>query len=280
LGNRCLKTILDTFKASVTQRVLEKCRLTYNAVDEWQEIAHKLKLVINDDGIIAQYDGYFELDELDWDAYREKYGNIYRMDRILKAEGKSADDYKVAKQADTLMTFYNLNLSDIDRLLESMSYTLPDDYLTNNLHYYLERTSHGSTLSRVVHSSLARIVGDDKLSWSLYRDALTSDYVDIQGGTTAEGIHSGVMAGTIMTAINAYAGVDFRGDMLTINPGLPQLWREIEFNAVFKAGHYHFKISKNKICIELVKCDKGKIQMKFMDTIFELSQGEIKELDY
>jgi trehalose/maltose hydrolase-like predicted phosphorylase len=27
----------------------------------------------------AQYDGYFELKELDWDYYRSKYGNIYRL---------------------------------------------------------------------------------------------------------------------------------------------------------------------------------------------------------
>ena len=35
------------------------------------------------------------------------------MDRLLKAEGKSADDFKVAKQADTLQTFYNLDENEV-----------------------------------------------------------------------------------------------------------------------------------------------------------------------
>jgi trehalose/maltose hydrolase-like predicted phosphorylase len=86
-------------------------------------------LVINEEGIIAQFDGYFDLKELDWEYYRKKYGNIYRMDRLLKAEGKSADEYKVAKQADTLMIFYNLPKNEVDRLLKEMGYVLPEDYL-------------------------------------------------------------------------------------------------------------------------------------------------------
>jgi trehalose/maltose hydrolase-like predicted phosphorylase len=36
------------------------------------------------DGIISQFEGYNELEELDWDAYRAKYGNIQRLDRILR----------------------------------------------------------------------------------------------------------------------------------------------------------------------------------------------------
>ena len=28
------------------------------------------------DGVISQFEGYDELAELDWDAYRERYGNI------------------------------------------------------------------------------------------------------------------------------------------------------------------------------------------------------------
>ena len=48
-------------------------------------------------GIIAQFKGYFKLKELDWVRYKKKYKDIHRMDRILKAEGKSPDNYKVAK---------------------------------------------------------------------------------------------------------------------------------------------------------------------------------------
>ena len=49
-----------------------------------QQIQNSLEIEVNSDGIIAQYEGYFGLKEIDWTAMKEKYGNIYRMDRILK----------------------------------------------------------------------------------------------------------------------------------------------------------------------------------------------------
>ena len=39
------------------------------------------------DGILSQFEGYEQLEELDWDGYRERYGDISRLDRILEAEG-------------------------------------------------------------------------------------------------------------------------------------------------------------------------------------------------
>ena len=66
-----------------------------------QEVKNRIAINIDAHEIIEQFSGYFQLKDLDWESYRKKYGNIYRMDRILRKENKSADDYKVAKQADT-----------------------------------------------------------------------------------------------------------------------------------------------------------------------------------
>lgn len=216
-----------------------------------QGISHTgkhLALVIEDD-VIAQFDGYFSLKEIDWDYYQNKYGNIYRMDRILRAEGKSADDYKVAKQADTLMIFNNFSRDDVTGILNNMGYHLGCDYEQTNLHYYLKRTSHGSTLSRVVHAQLACDTGLHDLSRELYQQALRSDYGDIQGGTTAEGIHTGVMAATVNTAVMSYAGVDIRGDRLSVSPSLPAEWKRISFNLQHRGVHYCFLISQKSVSV-------------------------------
>lgn len=207
-----------------------------------------LSLVIDDD-VIAQFDGYFSLKEIDWEHYKNKYGNIYRMDRILRAEGKSADNYKVAKQADTLMIFNNFSRDDVTGILNNMGYHLGRDYAQTNLHYYLKRTSHGSTLSRVVHAQLACDTGLHDLSRELYQQALRSDYGDIQGGTTAEGIHTGVMAATINTAVMSYAGVDIRGDRLSVSPSLPAEWKRIRFNLQHRGVHYYFLISPASVSV-------------------------------
>ena len=241
--------ILSAMSQTSKDKLFAKIKFRESELENWKDIQRKLNLIIDDNGIIAQYDGYFDLKELDWDTYTKKYKDIHRMDRLLKAEGKSADDYKVAKQADTLMTFYNLEEEEVNTILQNLKYNLPDDYLQKNLKYYLQRTSHGSTLSRVVHAQLANIINDKELSWKLYKDALTSDYNDIQGGTTAEGIHAGVMAGTVMLAISTFAGVDLRGDIIKVRPNMPEHWAEIEFSLVFKNTDYHFTIKNNRVDI-------------------------------
>jgi trehalose/maltose hydrolase-like predicted phosphorylase len=218
-------------------------------ISDWIEVSGKLNLCIDPEGIIAQYDGYFDLKELDWDLYRQKYKNIYRLDRILKAENLSPDEFKVAKQADMLMTFYNLDKEEVDGLLAGMGYTLPADYLQRNLEYYLQRTSHGSTLSRVVHAKLGLMAGDFDLSWKLYSEALASDLNDIQGGTTGEGIHAGVMAGTVLIALTVYAGINLNGEVLRIDPILPPVWKEIEFGITFKGVRYRFVLTSGSIRI-------------------------------
>jgi beta-phosphoglucomutase family hydrolase len=268
--------LFSKLSAGAVEQVMQKISLTNEELNSWSKIQKNLNLIISPDGIISQYDGYFNLKELDWDYYREKYGNIYRMDRLLKAEGKSADDYKVAKQADMLMTFYNLDKEQVDQILSDLDYKLPADYLARNMNYYLTRTSHGSTLSRVVHAQLALIAGDKDLSWELYSDALASDYNDIQGGTTAEGIHAGVMAGTILIAVTAYAGVDLREEILQINPSLPEQWKSMKFNFNFKNVHYLLTITKNSVNI---LADQKSVAQIFGER-YDLQPGQAVDINY
>ncbi len=234
--------ILDVLGEQDRKEIAEKIGLTEKELERWQDISQRIHIPISDAGILEQYDGYFDLKELDWDGYKKKYGNISRMDRILKAEGKSPDEYKVAKQADALMTFYNLDVGQVAEILNKAGYATGGDLLQVNLDYYLQRTSHGSTLSRLVHSYLANLVGDRELSWQFYLEALKSDYTDIQGGTTKEGIHTGVMAGTVILALKAYAGLDVSGEQIKIAPRLPAAWRKVSFSVEFRGDRYHFVV--------------------------------------
>ena len=156
-----------------------------------------MRVCFHDDGIISQFEGYERLAELDWLDYQERYGDIQSLDRILEAEGDSTNRYKVSKQADVLMIFYLLSSAEVQDIFDRLDYPFdpPTDF-RRNIEYYLARTSHGSTLSRIVHSwVLARL--DRRRSWELFLQALNSDIADIQGGTTHEGIHLGSMAGTL-----------------------------------------------------------------------------------
>lgn len=259
--------------------VLNKIHLSNEELTQWNDISRKLNIVISRD-ILAQYDGYFDLKELDWDYYKKKYGNVYRMDRLLKAEGMEADEFKVAKQADTLQTFYNLDESDVTQILKNLGYQLPVNYLAKNLEYYLRRTSHGSTLSRVVHAQLANMINDKKLSWELYLDALTSDYSDIQGGTTGEGIHAGVMAGTVLIALQSYAGLNLKKEVVEFNPHLPEHWRSISFSFDYKDAHYICKVSKTLIRIKQSNLKEIEVRIVVNGNSTTLKSNSESEIKY
>jgi beta-phosphoglucomutase family hydrolase len=253
--------LLKVMDNSSKNRVMSDINLAEKDLAEWHAEVKKMQIAISDEGIIEQFEGYFNLKELDWDAYRTKYGNIYRMDRILKAEGKSPDEFKVSKQADTLMTFFNLDPVVVKNILQDLGYKLPKDFLEKNFDFYINRCSHGSTLSRVVHAYLASLIGRKKLTWDLYIDALKSDYVDIQGGTTAEGIHMGVMTGTALMTLTAFAGLNFHGDSLSVNPNLPKHWNEINFSCTFRGVEFQIRINKETIAVTAGK-DNTTINIK------------------
>ncbi len=256
----------------------DKINLEDEEIANWENIRKNLRVPVNNEGILAQFEGYLELKDLDWDAYREKYGNIQRMDRILKAEGKSPDEYKVAKQADTLMTWFNLEDSEIKSMLEGMGYSPGDDILANNFDYYIKRTSHGSTLSRIVHASLANELGRRDLAWEFYMEALSSDYVDIQGGTTAEGIHAGVMGSTLLFVIQSIAGIHFSDKMLTLNPNFPAGWKKLEFNFAFRKKYYIFEISPDRIVIKFDSAEDQAVEIEIAGKKYGLVPGERYEV--
>ncbi len=278
----CMKhafDIMDQLDLDERKRVVDKIVLKKEELVKWKDISSNMNVNINEDGIIEQFEGYFGLKELNWDKYREKYDDIHRMDRILKAEGKSPDDYKVAKQADVLMTYYNIDPSEVHSLLKEMGYKVSGDMLKKNFDYYLERTSHGSTLSRVVHAYLAKLTGNNTMCWDMYLDALQSDYVDIQGGTTAEGIHMGVMGGTVLSAISIFAGLNWQAEALRLDPDLPQGWKEIKFSFRFKGGDYFFTIGNKKVKVAYKSENTDEVRIFIRGMKFVLSNDKIIETE-
>jgi trehalose/maltose hydrolase-like predicted phosphorylase len=199
----------------------------------WQEMSRRMFVPFHGDGIISQFEGYGELEELDWDAYRAKYGNIQRLDRILRAEGDDPNRYKITKQADTVMLFFLFSHDELREIFGRLGYDYRDDTAMRNVAYYDRRTSHGSTLSFVTHAGVLAAL-DPESSWQGFLVALRSDADDIQGGTTKEGIHVGVMAGTLDVMQRCYAGTQVRGDVLHFDPRLPAQLDGLSFPIQFR----------------------------------------------
>jgi beta-phosphoglucomutase family hydrolase len=209
--------------------------LSAEEIARWDDISRRMFVPFHDDGIISQFEGYEKLRELDWEAYRTRYDNIQRLDLILEAEGDNANRYKVSKQADVLMLFYLFSSEELRELFERLDYPFEYETIPKNVTYYAARSSHGSTLSRVVHAwVLAR--SDRPRAMEFFAEALQSDFSDIQQGTTAEGVHLGAMAGTVDLIQRVSTGIEARGDVLRLNPELPQEMKRLDMRIRYR-GH-------------------------------------------
>ena len=224
---------LDLLPAERRRELSELMALGQDEIERWADVSRKLYLPFHADGILSQFEGYEALEELDWEDYRRRYGDIARLDLILNAEGDSPDRYKLSKQADVLMLFYLFSARELQGLFEGLGYPFDAATIPRTIDYYLARTSHGSTLSGVVHAwVLARSCRPR--SWRIFVDALRSDIDDIQGGTTAEGIHLGAMAGTVDLLQRCYTGLELRGGELRFDPVLPDELDRLSFDLRYR----------------------------------------------
>ena len=254
----------------------ERLGLAREELERWDEVSRKLLVPFHDGDIISQFEGYGDLEELDWDGLRRRHGNIRRLDRILEADGDTPNRYKASKQADVLMLFYLLSAEELRALLGRLGYRLEPAAIRRNVDYYLERTSHGSTLSGVVNAwVLAR--SDRARSWRFFTEALASDVRDVQGGTTAEGIHLGAMAGTVDLVQRCYTGLETRQDVLWLNPSLPEELDGLDFNLRYR-GHWgiNLHLTPTTLRVRLAASDAAPIRVGVNGEVVELQPGSVR----
>jgi trehalose/maltose hydrolase-like predicted phosphorylase len=255
----------------------ERLGLATEELERWDEVSRKLRVCFHDGDIISQFEGYGELEELDWEGLRRRHGNIRRLDRILEAEGDSPNRYKASKQADVLMLFYLLSAEELRGLLERLGYRLEPAAIRRTVDYYLKRTSHGSTLSGVVNAwVLARC--DRPQSWRFFTEALGSDLHDVQGGTTAEGIHLGAMAGTVDLAQRCYTGLETREDVLWLNPSLPEELDGLDFDVRYR-GHWgiNLHLTQERLRVRVAAADAAPVRVAVQGEVAVVPPGGARE---
>ncbi len=268
--------LLDLLAEDRRTELCEAIGLRPGEIEKWKVVTKKMRVVLHDEGIISQFQGYDRLKEFDWEGYRKKYDDIQRLDRILEAEDDTPNNYKASKQADVLMLFYLFSAEELKEIFEKLGYAFEDDTIPKNIEYYLDRTSHGSTLSRVVHSwVLAR--SDRPRSWELFNEALKSDVADIQGGTTPEGIHLGAMAGAVDLIQRCYTDIRTSKDVLWFNPMLPEKLTSIRMTIRYRDHTLHIEIGQERMNIDSIKAAALPIQIGFKDKVYELQPEGSKE---
>lgn len=110
--------------------------------------------------------------------------------------------------------------------------------------------------------------------------ALESDVGDVQGGTTAEGIHMGVMAGTLDLVQRSYLGEVMRDGVLYFNPKtldhlrgltLPIRVSGMLLDVTLEDGHL-------RICAEADSLNRS-VKLGVGDQVREIRSGESYAFD-
>ncbi|MFE6993742.1 glycosyl hydrolase family 65 protein, partial [Streptomyces pharetrae] len=255
----------------------ERTGLDAHELDRWDEVSRTLHVPFHE-GVISQFEGYGELAELDWAEYRARYGDIRRLDRILEAEGDTVNRYQASKQADVLMLGYLFSPPELQGLFDRLGLRLDEDTWHRTVDHYLHRTSHGSTLSGLVHGwVLARARRAE--AWQFCQEALRGDIADVQGGTTGEGIHLGAMAGTLDLVQRGLTGLTTRQGALWLDPvPLPEL-STYGFSLRYQGNWgVRLRLRHSQLEITLPASDTTPIDVRLPDRAVRLQPGETGRL--
>jgi trehalose/maltose hydrolase-like predicted phosphorylase len=187
-------TLWHALPDSRRQHLNETCGFTQEETLLWDRVARRLHVPFHD-GVLSQFAGWENLQPLDLDRCRARHGDdLRRLDRLLPTHGDHPRNYQVSKQADTLMLGYLFSPTQLITILDHLGYRLTADAWRRTVDYYLDRTTHGSTLSAPVHAHVLAAINHPRAG-TFYHQATAVDITTVDN--TASGIHLGAMAAAL-----------------------------------------------------------------------------------
>ncbi|MBK5205345.1 MAG: beta-phosphoglucomutase family hydrolase [Polaromonas sp.] len=264
--------VLELLSEVRRAELVARLGLSAEEIARWDDISRRMLVPFHEGGIISQFEGYETLRELDWSAYRARYGNIQRLDLILDGENDSANRYKLSKQPDVLMLFYLFSADELRELFERLDYPFEYETIPRNIAYYSDRSSQGSTLSRAVFGwVLAR--SDRQRAMDFFVQALQSDVNDVQQGTTAEGVHLGAMAGSVDLVQRVSTGIEVRGDVLRLHPELPREMERLDLRIRYRGHSLDLRLTRDSLTVRGRDGAAAPISLCVDDKIHEFVSG-------
>jgi trehalose/maltose hydrolase-like predicted phosphorylase len=275
----CLRRAFHTLEilpASIVVELKERLSLSPRELAHWDDVSRKMKICFHD-GVISQFEGYDELEELDWGAYRSRYDDIARLDRILEAEGDTTNRYKLSKQADVTMLFYLLSDGEVLELLDRLGYEVHTGLIDRCIAYYESRTTNGSTLSRVVEAWVHARRDPDR-AWAPFVESLVSD-LHGAGGTTGEGIHLGAMGGTIDLLQRGFTGLETRGDELRLDPRIPKPLASLSCSIRYREHVLHLYVTDELVAVRADPSEGPPVSLVVRDRSLTVEPGHAVEVE-
>ncbi|WP_421657389.1 beta-phosphoglucomutase [Leptothermofonsia sp. ETS-13] len=217
----------------------QRLNLTSDRLQHWEDIIQKIWISQDATGLIEQFEGFFNLEDLNLDDYEPRTRS---MQAILGIEG--ANSRQVLKQPDVVMLLY---------LLRQGIFTQPheDSYsretLQTNWDYYVPRTDHtyGSSLGPAVHAIMACELDKPAEAYEHFMRAALVDLSDVRGNAH-EGIHAASTGGTWQAVVFGFAGIHLTENGPVATPRLPESWTRLKFQFVWQGQVYKFDLRKSQ----------------------------------
>ncbi|MCK4812216.1 MAG: glycoside hydrolase family 65 protein, partial [Methanosarcinales archaeon] len=252
----------------------EKIGLKQSEIDEWQKIADNIEFTVLEDDMIEEFSGYFDKLDVTIEKWNERGMPIFPDAVPLER----AHESQLVKQADVVL------------LLHLFNEDFPDDVKTVNLDYYDRRTTHESSLSPSIYAILCTEAGDVDRAYKYLKYALYGDLYD-NYGNVKHGIHAASLGGVWQAVVFGFAGVRMKsrgggeaGEILTVNPRLPENWERLRFNLCWQGFKLEFDILTGGVGVFFESTGDGSVDatlpIEVRGRLYEISGNKMTVIKY
>lgn len=192
----------------------ERLDLSAERLAHWADVIGCLHILHDPEtGLMEQFEGFFELEDVDWQALEPRRKSVQTLLGIERT-----NQVQALKQPDVLMLLYLLG----DRY--------DPETKRVNWDYYAPRTDHayGSSLGPAVHAILACELGLPEVAYDHFMRAALVDLEDVRENA-ADGIHGGSAGGVWQAVVFGFAGLKVNEAGWHVEPRVPIHWRRLAF---------------------------------------------------
>jgi kojibiose phosphorylase len=200
-------------------RVINECRINDEEVNTWKEISSKLFLPCKDNGFCEEFEGYENLeDSIIHEGYiGEKF--------LPNSEKSKIGKNKLIKQGDVILAMFLLR----DRFNK--------EAIELNYDYYVNRTTHASSLSLPSYAMVAAYLGKINDAYKMLKIAVDADLKNIYENTS-EGFHVASAGGVWTAILFGILGIDINNNELHLKPKLPKDLNAVGIKIIFRGKKY------------------------------------------
>ena len=199
---------------------------------EYADLAEKIYMPRCKDGVIEQFDGYFDLEDCSIDEVRG---------RLLDPKEYWGGAYGVASHTQVIKQ------ADVVAMLAMLPEEFSDETKRANLKFYEPRTEHGSSLSACMYSMLSCKMGDAEFAYPFFMKSAEADLhsggKEWAGLVYIGGTHPASEGGAWMVAVFGFAGLEIKDGEITCKPRLPKAWKGMKFKINYKGSVYKIEIN-------------------------------------